>query len=782
MESWMSAIVIIDIVLHGILLLYAQARRSYLHTSRRWLFAVLLLSLLTSLTYFLPENLALAGITGRGLALILALAGTLTAFGALVIRDVNNRSPRLWLVAGIIWLIAIAATAFISNPANIGQPEWLINIFTTPDLFGIATLGGLLLMSIVLVGIAFYGFYAATLPEVANRALFWVMNSALLLLGIVLSLSGTTPMIVLGLVALLGSAAGAVYAQVSYRIFDIRLALSSALRTLLLVLLTALVTFGVAYAVLGMQIRLDDQGQLAIAALSLIVAVIFVPLFQLVGTTLNRLTGDPAANSAQATRQYSQQVSKAVEIEQLVRVGSETLNKVLRVRRSGLILVNDTDRPDGKVELIVMRGEGFSDTKETKGYVNKTGPVYKRLAGEQSPLGQFDIEFSPQFKTIQTEERDFFQSMQMSAYAPIIVDNALIGVLACGSKNNDSPLYQRDLDMLATMADQTGVALRNARLVADLRHLNDSMKSLNEELEESNDQLAKLDSVKTDFITIASHELRTPLAQIRGYTDIIDALNEQGMLDRDQIAGMVANLRKAAERTEELIAAMLDVSQLDVNAMDLRFTQAAPESVIRMAIEPLTDAIKQRKLTLSARGLRGLPTIHADMQRLVQAFRNIVVNGIKFTPDGGRIEINAATRPGEAPDGEDAILISISDTGVGIDKDNLDLIFEKFYRAYDPGLHSTGTYKFLGAGPGLGLTIAKGVIEGHGGKIWAESPGHNMDTNPGTTFYVLLPVNPPREARRVMPFEDHGTAAPSDPTIMRPQAQIPQMQSGTGGA
>jgi signal transduction histidine kinase len=105
---------------------------------------------------------------------------------------------------------------------------------------------------------------------------------------------------------------------------------------------------------------------------------------------------------------------------------------------------------------------------------------------------------------------------------------------------------------------------------------------------------------------------------------------------------------------------------------------------------------------------------------------------------------------------------------VGIEAKNIDLIFEKFFRAYDPGLHSTGTYKFMGAGPGLGLTIAKGVIEGHGGKIWAESPGHSMETYPGTTFYVLLPVSPPENARKVMAIEGQSSeTAPSDVTLMQ---------------
>jgi signal transduction histidine kinase len=303
--------------------------------------------------------------------------------------------------------------------------------------------------------------------------------------------------------------------------------------------------------------------------------------------------------------------------------------------------------------------------------------------------------------------------------------------------------------LLATLANQTGVALRNARLVADLRKLNEDTARLNHGLESANQQMGKLDSVKTDFVTIASHELRTPLAQLRGYTDIMGALNEQGMLDAEKTNGMIDNMRKATERMEELIAAMLDVSQLDVNAMDLRFAQTTIETVVRMAIEPLTDAIKQRKLTLSARGLKGLPPIEVDLQRLVQAFRNVVVNAIKFTPDKGRIEVTASLHTPETHNEPASIMVAITDTGVGISPENIDLIFEKFYRGYDPGLHSTGAYKFMGAGPGLGLTIAKGVIEGHGGTIWAESPGHDEENFLGSTFYIVLPLKSPDTVRRV---------------------------------
>jgi signal transduction histidine kinase len=204
---------------------------------------------------------------------------------------------------------------------------------------------------------------------------------------------------------------------------------------------------------------------------------------------------------------------------------------------------------------------------------------------------------------------------------------------------------------------------------------------------------------------------------------------------------------------------MLDVSQLGLDAMDLRFAQTTIDSVLRLAIEPLSESIKQRKLQLSARGLKDLPPIEADMQRLVQAFRNLVLNAIKYTPDGGRIDITAHLQKSESSR-PDEIIVQIKDTGIGIDPKNHELIFEKFFRVADPGLHSTGATKFMGAGPGLGLTIARGVIQGHGGRISVESPGYDPEKLPGTTFYIYLPIIPPESAKRVAPFESSVMAIP----------------------
>lgn len=688
--------------------------------------------------------------------LSLCIVGISVTAGMVILRDTrpsDARARQLWLGLHAGWALALVITAFLSQPLQLGQPDWLVRAFSPFHGHSLVLIVGYLIAGTLLNALLLQGFYIAPLPEVANRALYWVLIVTVLFVGLLLLTAGTPLLIEGGALTALAGVIGVIYALRSWRVFNIRSSFTLAARGLVMIGLMALLTgLGMVIYTVG-NYTTNGERWLAIISLALLASVLYVPLRSLVARGLDWLVARTATDPGLATRLYSQQVSKALELDQLLKVATETLKEVLKVRSSALLLVSETDRSDQQVELRLMAGDLPDDLKGQRAFIGQESAIYQRLASDQAPLTQFDINYAPHYAAIPAAERAFFNRLRMNAYAPVIVDNALIGVLACGAKRDDSPFYSTDLDVLTTLANQTGVALRNARLVADLRHLNTAMGRLNKGLEEARNQVQRLDSVKTDFVTIASHELRTPLAQVRGYTDILDAVNQQGMLDPDQTTTMVSNLRKATERMEELIAAMLDVSQLDVKAMDLRFASTTPEAVMRLASEPLLDVVKQRKQTLSARGLKALPPIQADMQRLVQALRNVVVNAIKFTPDGGRIEITGSLQPAKSLDERDQVLIVVADTGVGILPENRELIFRKFFRAYDPGLHSTGTYKFMGAGPGLGLTIARGIIEGHGGKIWAESPGHDMEKFPGATFYIQLPVSPPEGATRVKPFE-----------------------------
>jgi signal transduction histidine kinase len=310
-----------------------------------------------------------------------------------------------------------------------------------------------------------------------------------------------------------------------------------------------------------------------------------------------------------------------------------------------------------------------------------------------------------------------------------------------GRRETGEPYSVQDLDVLMTVGNQTAAVLQNARLVSDLKNANRSIMQLNDDLLESNRRLEKLDTAKTDFIEIASHELRTPLTQIRGYSDILSDMVQQGQLVTAHMNQISQGITRASVRLEQIISAMLDVSRIDAQALDIRTAPLSLPGVIKMALDTYKDAIRDRHMNVQTIDLEQLPPVQGDLQRLSQVFINLLGNSIKFTPDGGAITITGRLlyetdhTPPQA-----FVELAIADTGIGIDRNDQQLIFEKFYRVGTVELHSTGSTKFKGAGPGLGLPIAKGIIQAHGGKIWVESPGHDEERMPGSTFHVLLPA------------------------------------------
>ncbi len=742
----------------GYIILLVIALRNGVHLVgiQRWLVATLLAALLAQAIQLLPIFANQTTILSQPIALIgLYLSSLmLVLFAALSVRYLQRSVATGLLVLGLLWLLVLVGISLTStHTTEVGSPGWLGHAFTAErDTTALLTIGGWIVLGLIVLMVTFYSFYRAHLPEIANRALYWVIIVPLLLTGTILGISGTNVLKELGLVTQLVTLIGVVYGAIVHRVFDIRGVLRLAIASTLVTAITAVVI--IFSMLVGRTIDpAAENGVLVLGGVAILAAILYAPLRTFTVSLVNRFFGSSGGDSAGILLRYSRDVSGVVELDELVDVSMNVLRNTLKVRRGGLILATRDDNETIRVEPMA---KGLGEMPEVRGWLPKDSPIYHTLFDQLSTLLQFDLEYGRPYADVAPELASFFKQLRMSAYAPIVVQGQLIGILAAGAKNNDNPFNAQDLELLATVANQTGVALRNARLVNDLRKASEEMLALNKDLVGTKERIEQLDSVKTDFITIASHELRTPLAQIRGYTDIIDALNEQGMLDPDQMTGMTTNLRKATDRLERLIGDMLDVSQLGLDAMDLRFAQTTTESVLRLAIEPLTESVKQRKLTLVARGLRGLPPIEADMQRLVQAFRNIVTNAIKYTPDGGRIDITAHVQQ-NAVTKQDEIVVAIQDTGIGIDPKNHELIFEKFYRVSDPGLHSTGATKFMGAGPGLGLTIARGVIEGHGGRIWVESPGYDSEALPGATFYIVLPVSPPEHAKRVVAFEAPST-------------------------
>lgn len=252
-------------------------------------------------------------------------------------------------------------------------------------------------------------------------------------------------------------------------------------------------------------------------------------------------------------------------------------------------------------------------------------------------------------------------------------------------------------------------------------------------------QMARLERAKTDFVAVAAHELRTPLTILEGYVNMLRV-----EIDQESQLGLYVNgLASGTQRMQEIIGDMIDVSLIDLQSFGLNYQQFYLEKIILIAADNLDKYFRERNVTLT---ISPMPVeqlrIFGDPIRLVKAFSKVLQNALKYTPDGGSVQVSGLlTRKDEANDDLSGYInIQIKDNGIGIPADDLEKIFEKFTSGSDVSLHSSGKIKFKGGGPGLGLPIAKGIIEAHNGRIWAESPGRNEQTLPGSTFHIELPL------------------------------------------
>jgi len=254
------------------------------------------------------------------------------------------------------------------------------------------------------------------------------------------------------------------------------------------------------------------------------------------------------------------------------------------------------------------------------------------------------------------------------------------------------------------------------------------------ELEKTNRILEQMDRTKMRFISVAAHELRTPLTVVQGYAQLVKMKSKEN----EEFTRYTNSILEGAGRMIEIINSMLDVSRIDTNQLEVMLEKMQIDLVIEKVRTVFQPDLEARNISFKTKGLTDLPTICADKDLLYKAFYHVIANAIKYTPNGGSVTVKGWMIEAAS---QSEVEIVVQDTGIGIDQQNQELVFEKFYQTGEVLLHSSGKTKFKGGGPGLGLAIARGVVNAHHGRIWLESPGHDEITNPGTTVFVRLPIS-----------------------------------------
>jgi len=265
--------------------------------------------------------------------------------------------------------------------------------------------------------------------------------------------------------------------------------------------------------------------------------------------------------------------------------------------------------------------------------------------------------------------------------------------------------------------------------------MTESLQQRTAELEKTNQMLEQMDRTKIRFIQVSAHELRTPLTLVQGYAQMVQ-LKAKDNKDFEKYA---KGIMDGATRMVDIIDNLLDVSRIDSNLLEIMAKDVEIKDIFEKIRKTFGASFEERQMTFTLEGIDELPPVKADSDLLYKVFYHVIGNAIKYTPNGGTITVTGRTiqERNQKPE----IEIKIKDTGIGIDPQYHELVFEKFYQTGDVLLHSSGKTKFKGGGPGLGLAIARGIMDSHRGRIWLESPGHNEETNPGTTVFIRLAVD-----------------------------------------
>jgi signal transduction histidine kinase len=272
-----------------------------------------------------------------------------------------------------------------------------------------------------------------------------------------------------------------------------------------------------------------------------------------------------------------------------------------------------------------------------------------------------------------------------------------------------------------------------------LNRLRENDQTAIDELQRTNKILRQLDRNKLEFIQVAAHELRTPVTVLKGYANVLDSFPE--IKSNPALGEVLEGINKGADRMHEVVNMMLDVSRMDADTLKVASVPMLLKQFVRDTAYKFSDAATERKIDIVVNHDPDTPDIQADPTMLQKALHHLIINAIKYTPDGGKVTIS--TRPVLIDDNGEGIEIAVKDTGIGLDPEHHELVFEKFYQVGSVSIHSSGKTNFKGGGPGLGLAIVNGVTRAHGGKVWVESAGHDEVNLPGSTFHLQLPIKPP---------------------------------------
>lgn len=621
----------------------------------------------------------------------------------------------LWVIFGFGWFLAIIATLAILGT----RPEVLASGKTwelrQKTLFLLLIGLGYVLMMGGAAILTVSAYRLAKAPLHKNRNMYWILALTCTVCGDFLVFMG------LGVVGGTLRLVGTFFAAYVLLIYDLADALQAGIRALFYLIISA-ISLGVYVLVfelarLILQNRIGDTLSFWVA-LAVFLVVLINPLLQWMNRILKRLVLGASYNTSNTVRVYSQQISNIVDLEALASAVLDTLHKTLDIHKGFLFLVDEVNE-EGRIYYSLRQVKTMENPETQTATLSAESPIALYFTQTHHPLRQYDLDYAMAFQHVTPEERGWLTTLEADVCVPVYDQRGWTGLLVLGPKASGNPYSKEDVNLLSTLADQTAVALENARHFSDLLAMNADLQRTYNALEKANQQLLEVDELKSAFIGVITHEMRTPFANLQFNVQIMEMYGKDHLLpeQQDQLIQLSKGIQTARRMVDNLITLASFFSRqivLAPEALDIK-------ELMRTTFPPLKEIADEKNISFQVDIVGKLLPVHADRNLLANALYQLVHNAIKFTRDGGKVWVSCWTTT-------DEFFFDVKDTGVGIPAESLNDIWKSFAQTADPlrrGLE----------GLGLGLALVGNIVTAHGGEVWVES-----QVGSGSVFGFKIPL------------------------------------------
>ncbi|OGD83013.1 hypothetical protein A2165_01550 [Candidatus Curtissbacteria bacterium RBG_13_40_7] len=516
------------------------------------------------------------------------------------------------------------------------------------------------------------------------------------------------------------------YAILRYRLMDVRVIIRrSAVFAVLVLIITAL------YAILAYflsQIFTDILGVSSLilngVVMAILVALGFEPLKLWLSYVTDSFLFKAEYKPQEVLSQFSDQLTTTLDLSVITKFIVNKLGEVFKTNFVSLFLLNESSN-------VFQKAADWGKVKEQMPQIDEKlfSKVFKYL---QSLNRERDIVVREEVKKanellnnpilqLLIENLDKYE---VNLIVPMYVRDKLIGLLFLADKKSGDVYSQQDFRILEIISSQSAVAMQNAQLFEEQKkfavHLKHEVEKATKELRIANVQLKKLDRAKSEFISIASHQLRTPLTVIKGYLSMINQ-KDFGEIP-EQIMNPLDKVYKSTQRIIGLVEDLLNISRIESGRMTFDFETVDLPELVKEVFEELEQHAKSKGLDFKyIQPVKKIPPVQLDRNKIREVLMNLMDNAIKYT-EKGFVNVQLEKL-------DNHVRFAVKDSGRGIEPDEMPLLFQKFSRAKGVQLvHTEGT--------GLGLYIAKQILQKHHARIWAESEGSGK----GSKFIIEFKI------------------------------------------